>query len=506
MSNIEHVRSTAARAAHGATAAVAGRSASLPQAGAAPGAGFADLLGLMGLANEGAELVPGLAGDAPSDSASDSASDPVGVGVGTSLAQGTVGGWPLGSEGLAPAGAPPEVAAPDAGVQAGAVPPQWMMQMAVLRGTPPAVSAGAPAASAASAAGGVGAVSGPGVGVGVASAAPGLSAAAQEAGAALAGRLGQDSALSADQRQASGLESPDAAVSATALPPGLAFKSSDPSAATPGQALGTVAEAPGGARVLAQALRRQAMVDTGPGAAVPPGREPGAGKADTAAERRSAAADSVGLALGRMDEELARREAAASLEPVRATASERKDEAGERAGGVHGARVEGLDTSGGVTATVAGADPASGAGGGGTGARNPEDVVAEQVTYWMHQKKLGAELTVDGGAGTPVEVSIAMNGNEAQIAFRSDQAGTRDMLTNALPELRQLLQGEGLVLAGVTVGQSQGRPSGDAPADGTASARQGGGVRRAGKLVEDDMAVQTVTRRVTSQRVLDLFV
>ena len=235
MSNIEHVRSTAARAAHGATAAVAGRSASLPQAGAAPGAGFADLLGLMGLANEGAELVPGLAGDAPSDSASDSASDPVGVGVGTSLAQGTVGGWPLGSEGLAPAGAPPEVAAADAGAQAGAVPPQWMMQMAVLRGTPPAVSAGAPAASAASAAGGVGAVSGPGVGVGVASAAPGLSAAAQEAGAALAGRLGQDSALSADQRQAAGLESPDAAVSATALPPGLAFKSADPSAATPGR-------------------------------------------------------------------------------------------------------------------------------------------------------------------------------------------------------------------------------------------------------------------------------
>ncbi len=497
MSNIEHVRSTAARAAHGATAAVAGRSASLPQAGAAPGAGFADLLGLMGLADEGA----GLAGDAPSDSASDSASDPVGVGVGTSLAQGTVGGWPLGSEGLAPAGAPPEVAAADAGAQAGAVPPQWMMQMAVLRGTPPAVSAGAPAASAA---GGVGAVSGQGVGV--ASAAPVLSAAAQEAGAALAGRLGQDSALSADQRQAAGLESPDAAVSATALPPGLAFKSSDPSAATPGQALGTVAEAPGGARVLAQALRRQAMVDTGPGAAVPPGRELGAGKADTAAERRSAATDSVGLALGRMDEELARREAAASLEPVRATASQRKDEAGERAGGVHGARMEGLDTSGGVTATVAGADPASGAGGGGTGARNPEDVVAEQVTYWMHQKKLGAELTVDGGAGTPVEVSIAMNGNEAQIAFRSDQAGTRDMLTNALPELRQLLQGEGLVLAGVTVGQSQGRPSGDAPADGTASARQGGGVRRAGKVAGDDMAVQTVTRRVTSQRVLDLFV
>lgn len=169
---------------------------------------------------------------------------------------------------------------------------------------------------------------------------------------------------------------------------------------------------------------------------------------------------------------------------------------------------DGLDRSLnlGVSAATAGA-----AGGGlnDSNARSPEEVVAEQVSYWIHQKRQSAELTLDGGNGQPVAVSISMNGNEASVAFRSDQAVTRDMLNGALPELKTLLQGEGLILAGASVG------AGSAQSDGSASSsRQDGGgtsgIRRIGSggtaSQADDTPATVVRRSVSTNRTLDLFV
>ena len=160
----------------------------------------------------------------------------------------------------------------------------------------------------------------------------------------------------------------------------------------------------------------------------------------------------------------------------------------------------------GVSATTAGA-----AGGGlnDSNARSSEEVVAEQVSYWIHQKRQAAELTLDGGNGQPVAVSISMNGNEASVAFRSDQAATRDMLNGALPELKTLLQGEGLVLAGVSVGAGSGQSD-----TSSSSSRQGAdaasGIRRVGgrnTASQDSDAPATVVRRsVSTNRALDLFV
>lgn len=160
----------------------------------------------------------------------------------------------------------------------------------------------------------------------------------------------------------------------------------------------------------------------------------------------------------------------------------------------------------GVSATTAGA-----AGGGlnDSNARSSEEVVAEQVSYWIHQKRQAAELTLDGGNGQPVAVSISMNGNEASVAFRSDQAATRDMLNGALPELKTLLQGEGLVLAGVSVGAGSGQSD-----TSSSSSRQGAdaasGIRRvAGRNTasqDSDAPANVVRRSVSTSRALDLFV
>ncbi|MDD0816598.1 flagellar hook-length control protein FliK [Curvibacter sp. HBC28] len=139
--------------------------------------------------------------------------------------------------------------------------------------------------------------------------------------------------------------------------------------------------------------------------------------------------------------------------------------------------------------------------------RSPEDVVAEQVSYWINQKRQGAELTLDGGNGQPVAVSISMNGNEANVVFRSDQAATRDMLNGALPELRTLLQSEGLILSGVSVGAGQGQ-SGQPGRQGQAAAE--GGTRRAALggvgRVEAEPAGTVLRRQVSTNQALDLFV
>jgi flagellar hook-length control protein FliK len=84
----------------------------------------------------------------------------------------------------------------------------------------------------------------------------------------------------------------------------------------------------------------------------------------------------------------------------------------------------------------------------------PEMQVAEQVSYWVSHNVQNAELSLDGLGQSPVQVSISLQGNEAQISFRTDEAAAREVLQNAGAHLKDMLQREGLVLAGVTVGHS----------------------------------------------------
>ena len=87
--------------------------------------------------------------------------------------------------------------------------------------------------------------------------------------------------------------------------------------------------------------------------------------------------------------------------------------------------------------------------------------VAEKVAYWISNDVQNAEMKLDGIGSKPVEVSIRMQGNEAHIAFRTDELHARLALENASIHLRDLLQKEGLVLSGVSVGTSGTGNSGD---------------------------------------------
>jgi flagellar hook-length control protein FliK len=85
-----------------------------------------------------------------------------------------------------------------------------------------------------------------------------------------------------------------------------------------------------------------------------------------------------------------------------------------------------------------------------------EEQVAEQVSYWINQRTQNAELTLQRD-GQAVEVSVTLTGNEAHVAFRSDQSQTRELLDSSMAQLSELLRSQGLVLSGMTVGTSAGQ-------------------------------------------------
>lgn len=130
-----------------------------------------------------------------------------------------------------------------------------------------------------------------------------------------------------------------------------------------------------------------------------------------------------------------------------------------------------------------------------------EDAVAEQVAYWVHQNIQNARMTVKHD-GQPVEVSVSLTGNEAHVAFGSDEVQTRELLDGSVAQLRDMLRQEGLVLSGVTVGES-GRRQGD---EGASSGNPKNAPRQA-QVVVPAVDVQAAGRaRVQGDRAVDIFV
>lgn len=103
----------------------------------------------------------------------------------------------------------------------------------------------------------------------------------------------------------------------------------------------------------------------------------------------------------------------------------------------------------------------------------PEVLVAEQVRYWVSNNVQNAELKLDQFGSSPVEVSISLQGNEARVVFRTDIPEVRQLLEGAVLHLKEMLQNEGLVLAGVSVGASGADASAQQEQSARQNARQG---------------------------------
>ena len=127
---------------------------------------------------------------------------------------------------------------------------------------------------------------------------------------------------------------------------------------------------------------------------------------------------------------------------------------------------------------------------------------SEQVNYWIGQDIQKAEMTLDGLGLNPVEVSISMQGNEAQVIFRTDESQAREALANATEQLQEALSRQGVALSSVSVGTSD--------SGGAQQRQQGEGQRSGWKVGVVDAAELAPTaqplRSSGPGRTVDLYV
>jgi flagellar hook-length control protein FliK len=159
-----------------------------------------------------------------------------------------------------------------------------------------------------------------------------------------------------------------------------------------------------------------------------------------------------------------------------------------------GAGAAGAMEAGGVGESSVFADPSL---------ASAEELVTDQIAYWVNQKTQTAELTLDR-AGQPVEVSVSLSGNEAHVTFRSDQSETRELLDSSMAQLSDLLRSEGLVLSGMSVGTSA-RDGAGAGESGQQRNREGA---RQEQVVTSAPTGATVVQRTggVTERTVDVFV
>jgi flagellar hook-length control protein FliK len=78
------------------------------------------------------------------------------------------------------------------------------------------------------------------------------------------------------------------------------------------------------------------------------------------------------------------------------------------------------------------------------------DVPVEDMRFWLQGKQQRAEVVMDQD-GQNVRVQVSVRGNEAHVTFQADQQHTRAALDNSLAQLREMLEQQGVALAGVSV-------------------------------------------------------
>lgn len=84
------------------------------------------------------------------------------------------------------------------------------------------------------------------------------------------------------------------------------------------------------------------------------------------------------------------------------------------------------------------------------GAPGWDNEVGDKVVWMVGRQETRAELVLNPPQLGRIEVSLTMNGDQANATFISANASVREALENAMPRLREILQG-----AGVSLGQTQ---------------------------------------------------
>lgn len=130
--------------------------------------------------------------------------------------------------------------------------------------------------------------------------------------------------------------------------------------------------------------------------------------------------------------------------------------------------------------------------------------LAEKVDAWVGQSLQVAEIRLQEPNTDPVLVRIEMNGQQANVMFRTDIAACRDALVGQMDHLSELLSAQGLQLGGASVGGS----GADSSKRQNASADGVGWPSLKRTSVEPLSAIEKPARRPLNSagRALDIFV
>ena len=231
---------------------------------------------------------------------------------------------------------------------------------------------------------------------------------------------------------------------------------------------------------------------------------PAAATADAAAASRAAVSATVAPAA----ETVALAQAAVtSIAGESASPWRRIERPGDTSTPSAGAGSLGFDATGSASLSTATTDAAAAAANAGAGRAEFMERMVDQVSWWMAHRSQGAELKLDLPGGQPVSVSVQVQGNEAQVAFRSDHPEARQWLSAAMPQLKEMLGNEGLMLSGSSVGQSGTGAEQEAARDAQRALRSDNGDSASTGASAIDTSMTTAARpRTVSERAIDLYV
>lgn len=136
------------------------------------------------------------------------------------------------------------------------------------------------------------------------------------------------------------------------------------------------------------------------------------------------------------------------------------------------------------------------------------DALLDPISWWAAQQVQGAQITVAGPGDAPVSVQLRLQGQEAQVLFQSDDRQARQLIHQSLPQLEQMLAGQGLSLGSASVGTApgQGQGAGAQAQGGGSPPPESGAGRSSADPVDLPPAVASVGTRRPGQGALDLFV
>ena len=132
---------------------------------------------------------------------------------------------------------------------------------------------------------------------------------------------------------------------------------------------------------------------------------------------------------------------------------------------------------------------------------------AASVNMLATQRVSSAELRVQPAELGPVQVSIRIEGGEANIACAAQHADTRHALEAALPRLREMLESNGISVGSASVGTNpqNGAPGGEAWDGQQAQAPSGRTLEAQPADTPAFLAAQSARAYARSDRLLDVF-